>query len=509
LKSVLNLSLFLIFFYWSIGGGNLSSSAKPQYIFLNHLIFFTIIFFSLLKIYTERKITYHSISVIPILFILISTSFSTLFSKYPRMSLEEFLNFLLYIFWFFFIINYQNYENLLKIILNIASIISLIGIFQYLSQNIKFFQIYSTLENPNIFAGYLILIIFLSFIFLNEKIYRFYLFLFLITIFLTFSRGAYISTIFGIFLFYGISKNLFKKFWFYILGLSFVILTITLTFFYFERAKPSIKERILLYKSTLKMIKENPITGGGISTFSIVYPKYIYNEYIPQIRWNRFHSHSHSTYLNITYEGGFFYLFSFLFFIITFLKLLIKQKNNFNTAVLTSICSFLIFSITDYLLNIFLVNLIFWTILGIGVRVNVRLKEIKLNKKIIILFFFLIFLLFFQIFKIDLAHFYFKIGVDYANLGDFISGEFFLEKAINLDKNFSVYYNNLARVHQNLYKLTKEKKYLEKAKREIGIAEKLNPYQKFTYKRYFKISSPHLEFILYKRRGIKDEIRKF
>lgn len=506
---LLNFVIFLLFFYWSIGGGTLSASGKPEYIFLNHLIFFLILFFSLLKIYINGKINFTSKIEIPVFFLFLSVFLSTYFSKYQRISLEEFSQIILYILLFFSVINYPDSKSILKIMVFVGVIISLIGIFQYIFFKGNVRQIYSTLENPNIFAGYLILITFLSLIFYERKIYRFYLFIFLISIFLSFSRAGYISSIVGIFLFYGLSKNLFKKWWFYISGLMLIVLIFTSTFFYFERAKPSIQERILIYKSTFRMIRESPILiGNGISTFSVIYPKYIYNQYIPGVGYNRFHSHSHSTYLNIFYEGGIFYLFSFLFFLITILKILIKNRNNFNNALLTSIISFLTFSTFDYLLNIFVINLIFWTILAIAVRYNVKsFKEIKIDRKILILFFPVFFLLFSRIFFIDFAHFYFKKGVYSADNNRFLQAEKYFKKAINLDKNFSVYHSNLAIVYQNLYKFSRNKKFKNLAEKEIKISERLNPYQKFTYKRSFKISSSHLEFILYKRYGIKDEKR--
>lgn len=181
-------------------------------------------------------------------------------------------------------------------------------------------RMFSTLENPNLFGAYLLMVISIVCPFvLGEKNIKkktglaIFLFVLLICLALTYSRGAWLSLagiLVGLTIFYD------KRF-----GFLFLLVPLILFFYHgqiaerfislFSGEDTSLSLRLALWESTIAMIEEHPLLGIGWGSYWLAYPDY--NFFIEDTRVIIFHAHD--MYLHIPAEvglpGGVFY---FLFF---------------------------------------------------------------------------------------------------------------------------------------------------------------------------------------------------
>lgn len=170
-------------------------------------------------------------------------------------------------------------------------------------------RMYSTLENPNLFGGYLLMVLsFLTAFFLHERerkkkyLFGALIVLFLVCLALTYSRGAWLSVgaiVLGITLFYD------KRF-----GVLFLFVPVMLFFYHgqiaerflslFSGEDTSVGLRFALWESTEAMIEENPLFGVGWASYYLSYPEY--NFFIQDQDVLIFHAHN--MYLNMLAEVG-------------------------------------------------------------------------------------------------------------------------------------------------------------------------------------------------------------
>lgn len=170
-------------------------------------------------------------------------------------------------------------------------------------------RMYSTLENPNLFGAYLLMVISILTAFtLREKavkrktVFGVILFSLLLCLALTYSRGAWVSLaaiVLGLTLFYD------KRF-----GFLFLLVPVVLAFYHgqiverflslFSGEDTSMDLRFALWESTLAMIEEHPLLGVGWGTYFLAYPDY--NFFIQEEGVLIFHAHS--MYLNMPAEVG-------------------------------------------------------------------------------------------------------------------------------------------------------------------------------------------------------------
>lgn len=170
-------------------------------------------------------------------------------------------------------------------------------------------RMYSTLENPNLFGAYLLMIIsILTSFFLREKAvkrktaFAFILLALLLCLALTYSRGAWVSLaaiVLGLTLFYD------KHF-----GLLFLLVPVILALHHgqiverflslFSGEDTSVDLRFALWESTLAMIEEHPLLGVGWGSYFLAYPDY--NFFIQEEGVLIFHAHN--MYLNMPAEVG-------------------------------------------------------------------------------------------------------------------------------------------------------------------------------------------------------------
>ncbi len=170
-------------------------------------------------------------------------------------------------------------------------------------------RMYSTLENPNLFGAYLLMIISILTAFtLQEKgkkrkyIFAVILVVLLLCLALTYSRGAWLSLgaiVLGLTLFYD------KRF-----GFLFLLIPVVLAVYHGQLAErflslfsgedTSVGLRFALWESTVAMIEEHPLLGVGWGTYFLAYPDY--NFFIQDEQVLIFHAHN--MYLNMLAEVG-------------------------------------------------------------------------------------------------------------------------------------------------------------------------------------------------------------
>lgn len=170
-------------------------------------------------------------------------------------------------------------------------------------------RMYSTLENPNLFGAYLLMIISILTAFtLRERavkrrtVFAVILLSFLLCLALTYSRGAWVSLaaiVLGLTLFYD------KRF-----GLLFLLVPVVLAFYHgqvverflslFSGEDTSVDLRFALWESTMAMIEEHPLLGVGWGAYFLAYPDY--NFFIQEEGVLIFHAHN--MYLNMLAEVG-------------------------------------------------------------------------------------------------------------------------------------------------------------------------------------------------------------
>lgn len=170
-------------------------------------------------------------------------------------------------------------------------------------------RMYSTLENPNLFGAYLLMIISILTAFtLRERavkrrtVFAVILLSLLLCLALTYSRGAWVSLaaiVLGLTLFYD------KRF-----GLLFLLVPVVLAFYHgqvverflslFSGEDTSVDLRFALWESTMAMIEEHPFLGVGWGAYFLSYPDY--NFFIQEEGVLIFHAHN--MYLNMLAEVG-------------------------------------------------------------------------------------------------------------------------------------------------------------------------------------------------------------
>ena len=139
-------------------------------------------------------------------------------------------------------------------------------------------RIYSTFDNPNVAGNWFAIMILVGFYFCSTTskttkiFYQISTLLFVIALFLTGSRGAFIGLLFGLFIFY-LFKGSKKDMWLFI---TIFIITAAITFMPAQILKnitghnfdDSFNSRIGIWNGCLKMIKTKPIMGWGLMGIS-------------------------------------------------------------------------------------------------------------------------------------------------------------------------------------------------------------------------------------------------
>ncbi len=233
-------------------------------------------------------------------------------------------------------------------------------------------RVFSTLQNPNILAGYLLMVSALCFGLLwkiKELFWKgLFGFIFLfstICLLFTYCRGAWLSLGIVLLLYCG-KQN--KK----ILVVGITVIALFLFFnvdftarllSVFNANDTSSMMRLALWESTLYMIRDNIFTGIGWGTYWLVYPQYDYFIQDSSVKV----VHAHNMYLNFAAEIGIFGLLSFLGFSFSHLKIGItnnKHSDDFlqglNLGLVFILVITLLNGFTDYVLFNIELSMFFW-----------------------------------------------------------------------------------------------------------------------------------------------------
>ena len=245
-------------------------------------------------------------------------------------------------------------------------------------------RVYSTLDNPNMLAAYLLLVIPFSgaciLVAKRPVVKLFYaccLGAMLLCMILTFARGAWLGLIVAVAVFLVMMDRRFI-----ILGVvGLILLYFTLPDVILDRflsignvKDSSTAYRLSIWLGTFAMLKDFWFTGIGPGTtaFNRVYPLYSYNTAAAQ--------HSHNLYLQLMCDAGVSGIVVFLIILFTFFRTLCiaisKEKNKSSKALqiaaVSSATGFLVHGFADHLFYNYRVTLVFWAVLGLGLLIARR-----------------------------------------------------------------------------------------------------------------------------------------
>ena len=240
-------------------------------------------------------------------------------------------------------------------------------------------RVFSTLENPNVLAGYLDVMICLALGIFSKVTNHTKKIIFLVVIFMltaclamTYSRGAFL-TLAIIFAVYGILKD-------WRILILFAVLTGIIIF-----SDPTFTHRILsiftttndsseglrigIWVSTISMIADHPFIGSGWGAFKFVYPQYNYYLADPNITIY----HAHNLYLQTAAEVGIVGAMAyFWFFFGTMFSALNVGKNNISKKTLSEFQK----NFFARLANIFITSKFLQTLANAKSMLIMRLGEI-------------------------------------------------------------------------------------------------------------------------------------
>lgn len=320
---------------------------------------------------------------IPILTFVLLSAISCLFSQNLLHSLDKIRS--LWICLLYFVVTNHLKEGeckrLLKVLIVVTFLVSLYGIFAYFSKielihpGRNFYRISGTFSIPLTFGEYLMLILSLIFsiIISKEKTIFFGIFGLIITLALiyTYTRSSWLGMI-GSLIFIGLMR---KK-----LVITFLMFLLFLPIFLFDNSirkraitsfDPSLNiDRIVIWKASLGMIKEHPLTGIGMGNWSKMCPSYGVSKGFST-------SHAHNNILHIAATCGLIVAAVFLWIWIAFfifgIKGYFKMKEGYSKGVvLGSLGGMIGLNISGLFENNFFdseVALLMWFIMGLTMTI--------------------------------------------------------------------------------------------------------------------------------------------
>jgi O-antigen ligase len=340
----------------------------------------------ILKVCIKGDLTlYKSILDLPIAIFFILVVISRFASVYPHMSQTALHRVMAYILVYYVISNnfasFSKLERLSLYIISCATIVSFLGLVGYFNKNILLsiwpYAIFSSFTTTGHFAGYIGTIFPLSLASLwdaniSKKIYFvFSSIVITAAALLCQDRGGWFQFISAIMFLVVCAaySGLLKRKWsillfigaLFIWGVSFygfqtIIQRLAPIFtLNFEKSpEATIWERWIYWKDTLKIIKNYPIFGTGIGTFSIIYPQFKGPEQ------NYFLNYAHQDFLQLTSEMGIMGLAIFSWILLSFFKLglhIIRNKVASYTKAqvvgsLAGVFGLLVYSLYDFNLHI-------------------------------------------------------------------------------------------------------------------------------------------------------------
>ncbi|MGL4730054.1 MAG: O-antigen ligase family protein [Clostridium sp.] len=326
---------------------------------------------------------------------------STFYSVEKNLALSESFRFGTYM-CLVFIIKYEfnserKIDGLIRSFLFVTSMLVLMGIIQYFTGfglNQKFIlaegnRITTTMQNPNGYGAYLILslfpIIMLSFKEKNKlykKLYIVLSILIITNILCTYSRNAFVGLIIG-FIALAIMYN--YKFIYGIAGIGILaIFNMKLIYRLVDIKELPKDPRIKLWKTAIKMIKENPIKGVGNGNYVARYDEYV--KKYPECAYPDYHRFSsHNSYLKVQSELGVFGIAFFVLMLTASLKSIFKAYRTANNVkykmfflgVFASAIAFLAMNMLDNLFFAPQTTTFFWIFVALAEAIGIQAQSLN------------------------------------------------------------------------------------------------------------------------------------
>src|SRR5665648_506546 len=369
---------------------------------------FTFYIFSIIK---EGKIKYSRNSLnLPILLFVLFATISILLNNSLLIGQRDFTIFLLY----FFVINNikttDSFNFCLIIFFISASLISLYLLLQYYGYDPFLYdieQLTSTLGNRNYVASYLALLFTIAFSFflietkkINKILFEVVLLINYTGIIVCHTRAIWAALLFSLLLF-GYLLSHFKihkvlkdnKKWLIILFSLFLLITLIYStdnpfnrssitaaeraISAFDMQGSSLRSRLLIWQSTINMIKDRPLFGLGLGTFPLYYLNYQADFLQKNPNYFKFSGkagEAHNEYLQLGAETGIIGLLVFMLIIVIFYKTnfkLIKKIKTINGKIivigmLSGVTVTLIHSIFSFPFHVPAVGAAFWFTIGLA-----------------------------------------------------------------------------------------------------------------------------------------------
>jgi len=369
LKSIKIGVIFVLFTPLILGPFGLTLSAYPKAVFFRSLIEIIFVLYLLLIFLNQKYLPKVSPLVIAISIfvgILVLTSFTGInFHRSFFGDAERAIGVILYLHLLvFFIIlisifnKKKDWFNLLKLTVIVSGISSLAGILQklgvYSFYGLSLPRISGTLSNPDFFAPFMVLSIFLTlFVLMIEKekdlkiTWIVILFLNFFTLILSGSRGAWTGLMVGMafflpfwfFCYSGLSRKkriyillgiLFLCILFFLMALNLKQFGLDRNYFYMRFISIfefSLGSRGEVWKIGFDAWKEKPILGWGPESFGFIYDKYFRAylfQYIPE---GMFFDYPHNKVINLMTSSGLLGILSYLSIFFVAFYLLFKKNN--------------------------------------------------------------------------------------------------------------------------------------------------------------------------------------
>jgi O-antigen ligase/Tfp pilus assembly protein PilF len=381
-----------------------------------NLLAFSIFIYYIFTIIKKGKFSYTNNSIhLPILIFILLASLSILLNNTYSVSLKDFIYFLSYFLIYFFIINNiktkETFNFCLVVFFIAASLISLYLLIQYYGldpflSDTK--RLTSTLGNRNYVSGYLALIfpiVFSLFLIESKKRNKIFFEIVLLIIYtgiiVCHTRAIWAALIFSLLLF-GYLLSHFKinkilkdnKKWLIILFSIFILITLIYStdnplnrssitaaeraVSAFDMQGSSLRTRLLIWNSTIDMIKDRPLFGSGLGTFPLYYLEYqadFLQRNPSYLNFSGKAGEAHNEYLQLWAEMGIIGLLSFLLIIIIFYRTNLDSIKKIKRiegkiiiiGLISGVTVTLVHSIFSFPFHIPAVGAAFWFIIGITI----------------------------------------------------------------------------------------------------------------------------------------------
>ncbi len=148
-----------------------------------------------------------------------------------------------------------------------------------------------------------------------------------------------------------------------------------------KRQEQSLVERKFLWDRAIKVIQAKPLSGTGINTYAVAHQKYDKTQ-----NWRVRNYYAHNGYLQMAAEIGIPGLVAFLFFMLTYLRFLLKSirlngpSQKKLLGILAGILGFLVLMLVDTVFHNLPCVMTFWFLMGLGLAYHNSDTEALIRK---------------------------------------------------------------------------------------------------------------------------------